>query len=74
MATDWMIREDQLDTDQLEFVNNRVKRPGNIWVQGFAGSGKSVLLIHSMLDTLRKEPRAINRNMSGTQYPAIIPC
>ena len=58
MATEWMIREDQLDTDQADFVNNRVKKAGNIWIQGFAGSGKSVLLIHSMLDVIRKEPKA----------------
>lgn len=53
-----MIREDQLDTDQADFVNNRVKKAGNIWIQGFAGSGKSVLLIHSILDAIRKEPKA----------------
>jgi superfamily I DNA and RNA helicase len=44
----WMIREDQLDPDQKEFVNVESKKSGNIWVKGFAGSGKSVLLIHSL--------------------------
>ncbi len=58
MGTEWMIREDQLDPDQQEFVNTKVKSKGNIWIQGFAGSGKSVLLIHSLLDTIRKEPGA----------------
>ena len=38
----WMIREDQLDPDQRDFINVEAKRNGNIWVQGFAGSGKSV--------------------------------
>ena len=28
MSTNWMIREDQLDTDQNDFVNNKVKNKG----------------------------------------------
>lgn len=54
----WMIREDQLDPDQREFVNNESKKSGNIWVKGFAGSGKSVLLIHSLKNIIKKEPNA----------------
>ena len=54
----WMIREDQLDPDQREFINVESKKTGNIWVKGFAGSGKSVLLIHSLRDIIRKEPNA----------------
>ena len=54
----WMIREDQLDTDQREFVNIESKKAGNIWVKGFAGSGKSVLLIHSLKNIIQKEPNA----------------
>ncbi|MGL5981358.1 MAG: 3'-5' exonuclease [Phocaeicola sp.] len=53
----WMIREDQLDPDQRDFINVETKKTGNIWVKGFAGSGKSVLLIHSLRDLLEKEPR-----------------
>ena len=53
-----MIREDQLDPDQREFINVESKKTGNIWVKGFAGSGKSVLLIHSLRNTIQKEPRA----------------
>lgn len=52
----WMIREDQLDPDQREFINVESKKTGNVWVKGFAGSGKSVLLIHSLRDIIRKEP------------------
>lgn len=52
----WMIREEKLDPDQREFVNVESKKSGNIWVKGFAGSGKSVLLIHSLMDTLNKAP------------------
>lgn len=54
----WMIREDQLDPDQREFINFESKKSGNIWVKGFAGSGKSVLLIHSLKNVLQKEPNA----------------
>src|SRR5689334_15260891 len=54
----WMIREDQLDPDQKDFINNESKKAGNIWVKGFAGSGKSVLLVHSLKDILKKEPNA----------------
>ncbi len=53
-----MIREDQLDPDQREFINVESKKSGNIWVKGFAGSGKSVLLIHSLKNVLQKEPNA----------------
>ncbi|MBX0332961.1 hypothetical protein K3G39_06900 [Pontibacter sp. HSC-14F20] len=54
----WMIREDQLDPDQRDFVNTESKKVGNIWIKGFAGSGKSVLLVHSLRDILIKEPNA----------------
>jgi len=54
----WMIREDQLDPDQREFVNVESKKSGNIWVKGFAGSGKSVLLVHSLKNIIQKEPYA----------------
>ncbi|WP_223815850.1 3'-5' exonuclease [Adhaeribacter rhizoryzae] len=53
-----MIREDQLDPDQRDFVNTESRKVGNIWIKGFAGSGKSVLLVHSLRDILRKEPNA----------------
>lgn len=54
----WMIREDQLDPDQREFINVESKKSGNIWVKGFAGSGKSVLLVHSLKNIIQKEPNA----------------
>jgi hypothetical protein len=54
----WMIREDQLDPDQKDFINVESKKEGNIWVKGFAGSGKSVLLVHSLKNVLKKEPYA----------------
>lgn len=53
-----MIREDQLDPDQKEFINVESQKTGNIWVKGFAGSGKSVLLIHSLKNALKQDPNA----------------
>lgn len=53
-----MIREDQLDPDQKDFVNIESQKSGNIWVKGFAGSGKSVLLVHSLKNVLNKQPNA----------------
>ena len=54
----WMIREDQLDPDQKDFVNIESQKSGNIWVKGFAGSGKSVLLVHSLKNVLNRQPNA----------------
>ena len=54
----WMIREDQLDPDQQDFINVESKKDGNIWVKGFAGSGKSVLLIHSLMQYLKEKPNS----------------
>jgi superfamily I DNA and RNA helicase len=42
-----------------EFINVESKKTGNIWVKGFAGSGKSVLLIHSLNEYITKiEPNS----------------
>jgi len=54
----WMIREDQLDPDQKDFINSESRKTGNIWIKGFAGSGKSVLLVHHLKDVLSRQPRA----------------
>lgn len=56
--SNWMIREDQLDPDQRDFINIESKKTGNIWIQGFAGSGKSVLLLHKLKEILQKEPES----------------
>ncbi|MBR3450809.1 MAG: hypothetical protein IKH24_08225 [Bacteroidales bacterium] len=53
MAT-WIIRYDKLDTDQKNFVNTPIT--GNTWIAGFAGSGKSVLLVNKAVDLLNKQP------------------
>lgn len=52
----WMVAEDQLDNEQREFINREINEPGNIWVQGFAGSGKSVMLVHALRKKKQEEP------------------
>ena len=54
----WMIREDKLDQYQREFINNESRKKGSIWIKGFAGSGKSVLLVHHARSVLQREPAA----------------
>jgi len=53
----WMISEDRLGSDQREVIDEVGKistKP--IWIQGYAGSGKSVLLLHSLKDYLAQKP------------------
>lgn len=57
--SNWMVPYDKLDDKQIQFIEEDTKKSAsNIWIQGFAGSGKSVLLIHTILDTRIKEPNA----------------
>ena len=44
----WMVSYDKLDDDQKGFVDDEINNEGNIWIKGFAGSGKSILLIHAL--------------------------
>jgi len=54
----WMITYDQLDDDQKDFVDKEINKTGNIWIKGFAGSGKSVMLIHALRNKLKGSPNA----------------
>ena len=54
----WMIKSELLDKEQNDFITDEVKRNGHIWVKGFAGSGKSVLLVHALKDMIEKNPKA----------------
>jgi superfamily I DNA/RNA helicase len=56
----WMITEDKLGPDQVEVIDEIGKISNKpIWIKGHAGSGKSVLLLHSLADYLVKKPNAI---------------
>jgi superfamily I DNA/RNA helicase len=54
----WMIKYDKLDDDQKDFVDKEINKKGNIWIKGFAGSGKSVMLVHALRKKLEQEPNA----------------
>ena len=40
----WIIEENKLDTQQRDFLDNVDINRKNVWIKGFAGSGKSILL------------------------------
>ncbi len=54
--SNWMVPYDRLDDDQKDFVDHEIDKQGNIWVQGFAGSGKSVMLVHALVKKVKKNP------------------
>ena len=53
----WMIPEDKLDAQQREFIDNVDITRKNVWIKGFPGSGKSVLLAHT-IRKIKKNDRA----------------
>lgn len=53
-----MIRYEKLDDEQKDFVDNEVNKEGNIWIKGFAGSGKSIMLIHALRKKIDSNPNA----------------
>src|SRR5688572_16589799 len=53
----WFIPYNQLDNEQLSFLQNvGNNRSSNYWLKGYAGSGKSVLLIHCLLKEKERNP------------------
>jgi superfamily I DNA/RNA helicase len=54
----WMVREDKLDPSQRAFWENFYRSKKNVWIKGFPGSGKSVLVVYTLRNILAKEPRA----------------
>ena len=55
----WMITEDRLGADQVNVIDEITRISDNpIWIKGHAGSGKSVLLLHSLADYLILNPNA----------------
>lgn len=55
----WFIPYPQLDDQQLEFLENSEQElDKNYWLKGYAGSGKSVLLIHLLLKEKERNPNS----------------
>lgn len=54
----WLVPENMLDDQQRDFVENVDINQRNVWIKGFPGSGKSVLLAYTMKRIKRKDPNA----------------
>lgn len=54
----WFVPEDRLNPDQQRFLREVDINRQNIWIKGFAGSGKSVLLVHVANKILTEKPNA----------------
>lgn len=54
----WFVTEDKLNPDQQRFLRDVDINQQNIWIKGFAGSGKSILLVHVARKILASKPNA----------------
>lgn len=54
----WIIPENKLDEQQRDFVENVDINQRNVWIKGFPGSGKSVLLAYTIKKIKRQAPSA----------------
>ena len=52
----WMIPLDKLSDEQRQFIDEEIPKNRNQWIRGYAGSGKSVLLVHGIYDLIIKNP------------------
>lgn len=50
--------ENRIDTDQRGVLDKLLRAKGHHWIRGFAGSGKSVVLIQSLRELLVENPNA----------------
>lgn len=54
----WIIEENDLDAQQREFIDRMNFNRKNVWIKGFAGSGKSILLAYTAKKVRTKSPSA----------------
>ncbi|CAH9059609.1 hypothetical protein PSEHALCIP103_02095 [Pseudoalteromonas haloplanktis] len=54
----WMVSYEDLIDEQINFLDYKVFESSNQWINGFAGSGKSVLLMHALATIKEREPDA----------------
>lgn len=54
--SNWMIPLDKLSDEQRQFIDEEIPKNRNQWIRGYAGSGKSVLLVHGIYDLVIKNP------------------
>ena len=54
----WLPPENELDDQQRQFIENVDIDQQNVWIKGFPGSGKSVLLAYTLKKIKRKDAKA----------------
>lgn len=54
----WIIPDTKLDTQQREFLDKVDITKKNIWIKGFAGSGKSILLVYTAKKILARNSKS----------------
>ena len=54
----WLVSENKLDDQQRDFVENVNINQQNVWIKGFPGSGKSVLLAYTLKRIKNNNPSA----------------
>ena len=54
----WLVPENMLDDQQRQFIENVDIDRQNVWIKGFPGSGKSVLLAYTMKKIKRRDANA----------------
>lgn len=54
----WLIAENELDREQRDFLDKLLMTPRNLWIQGFPGSGKTILLLYSAQRIKKIKPHA----------------
>ena len=54
----WLVPENKLDAQQRLFLDSDAIFKQNVWIKGFAGSGKSILILYSVKKILARNPEA----------------
>lgn len=54
----WLVPENKLDAQQRLFLDSEAIFKQNVWIKGFAGSGKSILILYSVKKILTRNPEA----------------
>ena len=54
----WLVPENELDRDQRDFINSLAQNKNNRWIEGFPGSGKTILLLYAAKNICVTEPNA----------------
>jgi superfamily I DNA and RNA helicase len=62
--SNWIVPYNKLDDQQKDFVDNVDFNQKNVWIKGFPGSGKSVLLAHTIAKIKRESPQC-KHGLSG---------